>query len=90
MLQFKTLLSSKTAEWVQLGSHEEIVMNGEYIYWLYSGETSSSIPTEDCREYTTSKLSLSSRIFGEIHFAITLQESLSKKNKEKRVKEKIE
>ncbi|KAL7455328.1 hypothetical protein ACHAWC_006865 [Mediolabrus comicus] len=84
MLQFKTLLSSKTAEWVQLDSNEEIVMNGEYIYWLYSGETSSSIPTEDCRECTSSKSSsLSSRIFGEVQFAIKLQESLSKKNKEK-------
>lgn len=86
MLQFKTLLSSKTAEWVQLDSNEEIVMNGEYIYWLYSGETSSLIPTEDCRECTASKnSSLSSRIFGEVHFAVMLQESLSKKNKEKRV-----
>jgi len=86
MLQIKTLLSSKTAEWVQLDSNEEIVMNGEYIYWLYSGETSSSIPTEDCRECTSSKSSsLSSRIFGEVHFAIKLQESLSKKNKEKKV-----
>jgi hypothetical protein len=85
MLQFKTLLSSKTAEWVQLDPNEEIVMNGEYIYWLYSGETSSSIPTEDCRECTSSSKSssLSSRIFGEVQFAIKLQESLSKKNKEK-------
>lgn len=80
MLQFKTLLGSKTLEWVQLGANEEIELNGEYMYWLYSGETFSTIPGD----YDSTSKSISSRIFGEVHFARMLQESLytvSKKSK---------
>ena len=87
VLQFKTLLTSKTLEWVQLGPNEEMQLDGEFIYWLYSGETSSSI--EDCNSNSTSN-SISSRIFGEVEFARKLQEPLhtaSKKKKKSKVKE---
>ncbi len=84
VLQFKTLLTSKTVEWVQLGPNEEMQLDGEFIYWLYSGETSSSI--EDCNSTSNS---ISSRIFGEVEFARKLQEPLhtaSKKKKKSKVK----
>jgi hypothetical protein len=86
MLQFKTLLTSQTLEWVQLGSNEEIELNGEYIYWLYSGETSSSIPG-DCNSTSSS---ISSRIFGEVHFAMKLQEPLHTASKKKSKVKKVE
>jgi hypothetical protein len=81
MLQFKTLLTSKTLEWVQLGPNEEMQLNGEYMYWLYSGDTSSSTPG-DCNSTSNS---ISSRIFGEVHFARKLQEQLPKKKSKKKV-----
>ena len=91
MLQFKTLLSSKTFEWVQLDSYEEIELNGKYMYWLYSGQTSSSIirPGLDCNNSSSNNNNncnyISNRVFGEVHFARKLQESLLhkayKKNK---------
>ena len=86
MLQFKTLLTSQTLEWVQLGSNEEIELNGEYMYWLYSGETSSSIPG-DCNSTSSS---ISSRIFGEVHFAMKLQEPLHTASKKKSKVKKVE
>jgi hypothetical protein len=85
MLQFKTLLTSKTLEWVQLGPNEEIQLNGEYMYWLYSGEMSSSIPG-DCNSTSNS---ISNRIFGEVHFAWKLQEQLHTASK-KKSKKKVE
>ncbi|KAL7435254.1 hypothetical protein ACHAXM_004549 [Skeletonema potamos] len=86
MLQFKTLLTSKTLEWVQLGPNEELQLNGEYMYWLYSGETSSSI-TGDCNSTSNS---ISSRIFGEIHFARKLQEQMHTASKKKSKGKKVE
>jgi len=84
VLQFKTLLTSKTLEWVQLGPNEEMQLDGEFIYWLYSGETSST--TEDCNSTSNS---ISSRIFGEVQFARKLQEPLHTA-KAKKSKKKIE
>mmetsp|Transcript_3504 Transcript_3504/g.5920 ORF Transcript_3504/g.5920 Transcript_3504/m.5920 type:complete len:358 (+) Transcript_3504:144-1217(+) len=85
VLQFKTLLTSKTLEWVQLGPNEEMELDGEFIYWLYSGETSSS--NGDCNSTSNS---ISSRIFGEVQFAKKLQEPLHTAFKKKSKVKKVE
>jgi len=38
VLQFKTLLSSKTLDWVEFTPNEVVELNGENMYFLYSGE----------------------------------------------------
>eukprot|EP00585_Thalassiosira_rotula_P005270 CAMPEP_0196132538 /NCGR_PEP_ID=MMETSP0910-20130528/2117_1 /TAXON_ID=49265 /ORGANISM="Thalassiosira rotula, Strain GSO102" /LENGTH=421 /DNA_ID=CAMNT_0041392157 /DNA_START=509 /DNA_END=1774 /DNA_ORIENTATION=- len=38
VLQFKTLLSSKTLDWVEYAPNEVVELNGEDMYFLYSGE----------------------------------------------------
>jgi len=43
VLQFKTLLSSKTLDWVEYAPNEVVESNGESMYFLYSGE--AAIPT---------------------------------------------
>jgi len=43
VLQFKTLLSSKTLDWVEYAPNEVVELNGEDMYFLYSGE--AAIPT---------------------------------------------
>ena len=87
-LQFKTLLSSNVLEWKELDADEEIELNGD-IYWLYSGGLRGA---GDC--LNSPSKSISSRIFGEVHFARKLQDSLhittSKKNKIKKVEESTE
>ena len=85
VLQFKTLIASETLEWVQLGPNEEMQLDGEYIYWLYSGETSSTIG--DCNSTSDS---ISSRIFGEVQFARKFQEPLLTASKKKSKVKKVE
>lgn len=85
VLQFKTLITSETLEWVQLGPNEEMQLDGDFIYWLYSGETSST--RGDCNSTSDS---ISSRIFGEVQFARKLQEPLLTASKKKSKVKKVE
>jgi len=41
VLQFKTLLSSKTLDWVEYAPNELVELNGEDMYFLYSGEAAT-------------------------------------------------
>lgn len=87
ILQFKTLITSKALQWVEAKHGDEIELNGDYIYWLQKGEvmTSSSFQETGVSTSTTgtsidvdspsSSSRFSHRIFGELHFAKTLEES---------------
>ena len=79
VLQFKTLLTSDTLEWIELNDGEQVDLDGEYMYWLYSGEISSSL--QESKSDTDDSSSLSHRIFGEIHFAKALEVSRSTNKK---------
>mmetsp|Transcript_19210 Transcript_19210/g.35904 ORF Transcript_19210/g.35904 Transcript_19210/m.35904 type:complete len:367 (-) Transcript_19210:2707-3807(-) len=47
VLQFKTLLSSKTLDWVEYAPNELVELNGEDMYFLYSGEAAIPAATAD-------------------------------------------
>eukprot|EP00580_Thalassiosira_gravida_P005614 CAMPEP_0201655422 /NCGR_PEP_ID=MMETSP0493-20130528/46003_1 /ASSEMBLY_ACC=CAM_ASM_000838 /TAXON_ID=420259 /ORGANISM="Thalassiosira gravida, Strain GMp14c1" /LENGTH=371 /DNA_ID=CAMNT_0048132009 /DNA_START=651 /DNA_END=1766 /DNA_ORIENTATION=- len=47
VLQFKTLLSSKTLDWVEYAPNEVVELNGEDMYFLYSGEAAIPAATAD-------------------------------------------
>ena len=38
ILQFKSLIASKTLDWVEYEPNETVELDGEYMYFLYSGE----------------------------------------------------
>lgn len=80
VLQFKTLIASGTLKWVELKRDDRIELNGENMYWLYSGEVTSSLQESGVGTSGTSADGSSSsrfghRVFGELHFAKTLEES---------------
>ena len=83
VLQFKTLLTSSTLEWVEMKESEQVDLDGEHIYWLHSGEISSSLQESTIKTMIEcDSLEISHRIFGEVHFAKALEESrLSRKTK---------
>jgi hypothetical protein len=43
VLQFKTLLSSNTVDWVEYAPDESVELDGEYMYILYSGEAGTPV-----------------------------------------------
>ncbi|KAL3777469.1 hypothetical protein ACHAWO_010220 [Cyclotella atomus] len=79
VLQFKTLLTSDTLEWVELGPGQLIDLEDGGVgdmYWLHSGEVTSSL--QDSSTTTTSSSAVdavSHRMFGEVHYAKALEES---------------
>ena len=89
ILQFKTLITSKALQWVEAKHGDEIELNGEYIYWLQKGEVMTSSSSSSFQETgvststtgtntdvdSSSSSRFSHRIFGELHFAKTLEES---------------
>jgi hypothetical protein len=85
VLQFKALLTSNTLEWVELKDGETVDLDGDYMYWLYAGEVSSSL------QETSSNMEDSHRMFGEVHFAKALEvfrfQHKTKNSKSNKVKE---
>ena len=106
VLQFKTLLSSKTLDWVEYASNEVVESNGESMYFLYSGEAAIPAATAagnntgnnnsksnvdaakniDNSDHTISDgeplhVNVSNMVFGNVHFAKTLEMSLHKNTK---------
>eukprot|EP00579_Thalassiosira_antarctica_P022101 CAMPEP_0201988938 /NCGR_PEP_ID=MMETSP0904-20121228/92586_1 /ASSEMBLY_ACC=CAM_ASM_000553 /TAXON_ID=420261 /ORGANISM="Thalassiosira antarctica, Strain CCMP982" /LENGTH=447 /DNA_ID=CAMNT_0048543137 /DNA_START=232 /DNA_END=1574 /DNA_ORIENTATION=- len=96
VLQYKTLLSSTTLDWIEYAPHEVVELDGESMYFLYSGEAAipatgnktgnsmgvvSSIDAGDFPDGEA--LHVSNRILGDVQFAKTLEASLHKKAKKK-------
>lgn len=75
VLQFKTLLASDTLEWVELERGQTMDLDQEYMYWLHSGEVTSSLQESSFNTDDNSSLGISHRMFGEVHFAKALEES---------------
>ena len=75
VLQFKTLLTSDTLEWVELKQDETLDLNQDYMYWLHSGEVTSSLQESSSNMDDNSSLGIGHRMFGEVHFAKALEES---------------
>lgn len=73
ILQFKTLLTTDTLEWVELRQGQEIHLDGEDMYWLHSGEVTSSL--QDSSSSSVDDAGAKIRMFGEVHFAKALEES---------------
>lgn len=82
-LQFKSLLVSKTLEWIEYKPYASVDLDGDFMYFLYSGEVTMSVsgPAEfkdsidDC---DSSVCLVSSRIIGDVQFVKALDESLYK------------
>lgn len=94
VLQFKTLLTSNTLEWVELKDGEKVDLDGDYMYWLHAGDISSSLQETSSNTEDNTSLGISHRMFGEVHFAKALEEfrvqhktKNSKSNKVKEVEE---
>lgn len=90
-LQFKTLLTSNTSNWIEYSPNEEIELDGEYLYFLYSGEAvTPSIGTKtgnssamEAPGFAEEGLHFSTRVFGDVQFAKALEASLYKKTQKK-------
>ena len=84
VLQFRTLLASRTLEWIEVSPKEKVELNGEYVYWLYSGEACGNKNHIDEDPGDSSKRDCRfSRIYGEVHFAKALEASMyGNKNKD--------
>ncbi|MFM7241781.1 MAG: hypothetical protein ACKO3A_06770 [Opitutia bacterium] len=85
ILQFKVLLSSTTLEWIEYEPNQSVDLNGDYMYFLYSGEATMPVPgacakdTESaCDSLEESERLVSSRIIGEVQFAKALEASVYK------------
>jgi len=86
VLQFKTLLASETLEWIQFEPNASVELNGEYMYFLYSGEatthvnfisknedTISTISHESNGNSNDAELGVGNRVFGDVQFAKALE-----------------
>ncbi|EED93666.1 predicted protein [Thalassiosira pseudonana CCMP1335] len=82
-LQFKTLLTSSTLEWVELSSNDEVELNGDYLYWMYSGDV-STFSSSDKIIGNGDESTISNRIFGEVPFAKALEVFISSKDRHKK------
>jgi hypothetical protein len=94
VLQFKSLLVSTTLDWIDLAPRDSTDLDGEYMYFLYSGEammsTSSSsgalrttkddvnVGACDDPSEVTERLDVGSRIIGDVQFATRLEASVYK------------
>eukprot|EP00581_Thalassiosira_minuscula_P017832 CAMPEP_0183723372 /NCGR_PEP_ID=MMETSP0737-20130205/14956_1 /TAXON_ID=385413 /ORGANISM="Thalassiosira miniscula, Strain CCMP1093" /LENGTH=385 /DNA_ID=CAMNT_0025953633 /DNA_START=360 /DNA_END=1517 /DNA_ORIENTATION=- len=99
ILQYKTLLSTNTLDWVEYEENEMVELDGEFMYFLYSGE--ATIPASSNKTFNnpsvgssinesgviaTEPLHVSNRIFGDVQFAKALEVSLHKKRAKKQSK----
>lgn len=75
VLQFKTLLTSQTLEWVDLEHNQSVSINGDCMYWLHSGDISSNLHEQSTSTKYFSTPQLCDRLFGEVLLAKTLEES---------------
>eukprot|EP00804_Cyclotella_cryptica_P016029 CCRYP_004172-RB/>CCRYP_004172-RB protein AED:0.00 eAED:0.00 QI:278/-1/1/1/-1/1/1/130/341 len=89
VLQFKTLLTSQVLEWVELDHHDEVHLNGDHMYWLHSGDISSSLHERDANTRDKTTLQVSNRMFGVVYFAKALEESMKKDSKKRTKSEKV-
>jgi hypothetical protein len=88
-LQFKTLLTSQALEWIELKHDEQVHLNGDYMYWLHSGSILSSLHDQNTSTEDNATMQISHRMFGEVHFAKALEESMFKHNKKMAKADKI-
>jgi hypothetical protein len=90
-LQFKSLLVSATLEWIEYGPSASVDLDGDYMYFLYSGEATMSVSdgarTKDaavggaegaCDPGAPERILASSRIIGDVQFAKALEASVYK------------
>ena len=82
VLQFKSLLASTTLDWVEYKPYTSIDLDGQYMYFVYSGmvrlPVSGSGEFKDCisddeGSSSVSERLVSSRIIGEVQFAKALE-----------------
>ena len=85
VLQFKALLTSHTLEWVELDQNQNVSLSGDSIYWLHSGDISSSLYNQSTSTKCFGALQLSDRLFGDVLLAKAREESM---HKEKTCKKK--
>jgi hypothetical protein len=93
MLQFKSLLVSSTLDWIELEPCASLDLDGDYMYFLYSGEATMSVPDGGAcavggggggAEGASSdpeapeRLLASSRIIGDVQFAKALEATVYK------------
>jgi hypothetical protein len=78
VLQFKTLLTSQTLEWVELEPNQKVSLES-CMYWLHSGDISSSLRQQSTSTKLFGSLRLSDRLFGDVLLAKALEESMLKK-----------
>lgn len=78
--QFKTLLVSETFEWVELEHHQRVSLDGDCMYWLHSGDISSSLHQQSTSTKCFGSLRLSDRLFGDVLLAKALEESMLKES----------
>ena len=85
VLQFKSLLASMTLEWIEFEPQESVYLDGEYMYFLYSGEATMSassgaavVSAEGDDSEVSERLDVSSRIIGDVQFATRLEASVYK------------
>jgi hypothetical protein len=88
-LQYKTLLTSNALEWVELESSEQVHLNGDHMYYLYSGDISSSLHEHSTSSKENATLHTSQRMFGDVVFAKTLEETMFKDKKKKSKPDKL-
>ena len=101
ILQFKTLLASGALDWIEYQPSESVILNGEYMYFLYSGEVTIPVSSNKIGDdeyvigtstdiiapnisYTGDDIvdpCVSYRVFGDIEFAMAMEESVYAKNK---------
>ncbi|KAL7433894.1 hypothetical protein ACHAXH_006153 [Discostella pseudostelligera] len=99
VLQFKTLLASKTLEWIQFDPNESVELCGECMYFLYSGEATThvigknedaiiTISHESNSNSNDAELGVGNRIFGDVQFAKALESSVYKNTMKSRKSDK--
>jgi hypothetical protein len=84
ILQFKTLLASRTLDWIEYLPNESVELTGEYIYFLYSGDVTTPVTSNKTGTSNdvvggadiTHTSCVSDRIFGDIQFAKVLETSV--------------
>lgn len=87
VLQFKSLLASTTLDWVEYKPYTSIDLDGQYMYFVYSGKVTLPVSgsgefkdynSDDEGSSSLSERLASSRIIGEAQFAKALEEPLYK------------
>ena len=93
VLQFKSLLVSSTLDWIELEPCASLDLDGDYMYFLYSGEATMSVPDggacavggggggavgASSDPEAPERLLASSRIIGDVQFAKALEASVYK------------